>query len=63
MDHFRRGHVWQNDFRSGGVCTKSSPLRTRGEARRRLNWKLWCPVYKGFVDSVSVRHTRGHTRY
>jgi hypothetical protein len=30
--------------------------------RRRLNWRLWGPFYKGLGSSDSVRHTRGHTR-
>ena len=30
--------------------------------RRRLNWAVRCPVYKGSCGGVSVRHTQGHTR-
>ena len=30
--------------------------------RRRLNWAVRCPVYKGYGGGVSVRHTQGHTR-
>lgn len=30
--------------------------------RRRLNWRLFVSVYNGMAGSVSVRHTRGHTR-
>lgn len=29
--------------------------------RRRLNWDVRCPVYKGYAGGVLVRHTRRHT--
>ena len=31
--------------------------------RRRLNWRLRCPVYMGRTDPVLVGHTHRHTSY
>lgn len=43
-------------------CKKAPGLSTWGfliisGARRRLNWAVKLPVYKGYIGSASVRHT------